>query len=179
VVVQATTALAGPCTGGTLCVANVGNAGVHNAHAPAFNDSYFSSAISPSWLLYMGGFTGATNQTLTLYGIGFGAGYVMSNGTPSTISLSTVNPGEYAPMTEFNNGATDWLFVGILESTSPNVGSLTINSFPGALTHSRIEGSGPSGMTIDNSSGSKQASSIYFGTQAANTAVKLTQAGLQ
>jgi hypothetical protein len=179
VLVQATTSLGGPCAGGTLCVANVGNAGVHNAHSPALNDSYFSSGTSANWLIYMGGFTGALN-TLTIYGASFSASRVMTTGTPTnTLNIAVVS-GEYAPFTEFKNGATDWLFGGILQNFLANMASFNINAFPGGTpTNTILEGSGPSGMIIDNSSASAQASNIYFATQGTNTAVKLTQAGFQ
>jgi hypothetical protein len=44
---------------------------------------------------------------------------------------------------------------------------------------SASEGSGTSAIIVDNSSGVPQASSVYFGVQVSNTAVKLTQSGLQ
>jgi hypothetical protein len=57
-----------------------------------------------------------------------------------------------------------------------------INAIPVSVTASTAEGSGTSGIVVDNVSGSAQASSIYFGVLApgtnANTAVKLTQTGL-
>ncbi len=180
VLVQATTSLSGPCAGGTLCVANIGNPGVHNAHSPALNDSYFSSGTSASWLIYMGGFTGIFNQTLTIYGVPFSASRVMSTGTPTNaLNLIILFSGEYSPLTEFKNGTTDWLFGSVLENLVPNIGSLNINTFPTGLSSNVLEGSGASGMVIDNSSASAQASSIYFGTQGTNNAVKLTQATLQ
>jgi hypothetical protein len=176
VLVQSTTSLGGPCAGGALCIANVGNAGAHNAHAPAFNDSYFSSATSANWLIYMGGFTGAANQ-LAVYGVTFNGARVMSAGTPAnTLGIAFVT-GEFAPFTEFKNGATDWLFGGILQGFLGNMGSFNINAFPTGASTTTLQGTGPSGMTIDNSSASGQASSIYFGAQGNNTAVKLTQLG--
>jgi hypothetical protein len=180
VLVQATTSLSGPCGGGTLCVANVGNAGVHNAHAPALNDSYYSSGTSANWIIYMGGFSGLLNQ-LTLYGVAFNGARVMTAGTPTNalnIPLPFVS-GEYTPLAEFKNGATDWLFGGILQNPLANMGSFNINTFPTGVTNSTLQGSGPSGIVVDNSSGSVQASNIYFATQGTNTAVKLTQAGFQ
>jgi hypothetical protein len=180
VLVQATTSLSGPCAGGTLCVATVGNPGVHPAHAPAFNDSYFTSATSANWRILQGGFTGGTSGTLTLYGATFSAARAMTTGTPaSTFTLGTT-PGEYAPLTEFKNGAINWLFVGVFVVTPANLGLLNINNFPPAgFTQTVLEGSGPSGMIVDNASASAQASSIYFGVAGPNQAVKLTQAGLQ
>jgi hypothetical protein len=178
VLVQATTSLGGPCAGGTLCVATVGNAGVHNAHAPALNDSYFSSGTSANWLIYMGGFSGALNG-LTVYGATFNGARALTAGTPGlALNIGGVS-GEYAPFTEFKNGATDWLFGGILQNLLANMASFNINAFPGGTTNTTLQGSGPSGMIVDNASASAQASSIYFGTQGTNNAVKLTQAGFQ
>ena len=178
VLVQSTTSLSGPCAGGTLCVANVGNAGAHNAHAPALNDSYFSSGTSANWLIYMGGFTGGLNQ-LAIYGVTFNGSRVMTAGTPTNVLGITLVTGEFAPFTEFKNGATDWLFGGILQGLLGNMGSFNINTFPAGATTTTLQGSGPGGMIVDNSSASAQASNIYFGTQGSNTAVKLTQVGFQ
>jgi hypothetical protein len=180
VLVQSTTSLGGPCAGGTLCVANIGNAGVHNAHAPALNDSYFSSGTSANWMIYLGGFSGLLNQ-LSLYGVTFSGARVMTSGTPANvfnIPLPFVT-AEYTPLAEFKNGATDWLFGGIIQNLLANMGSFNINNFPTAVTNSTLQGSGPSGIVVDNSSASNQASSIYFATQGTNNAVKLTQAAFQ
>src|SRR3979490_1770368 len=153
VIVQATTSLGGPCAGGTLCVANVGNAGVHNAHAPALNDSYFSSGTSANWIIYMGGFTGIFNSA-TLYGATFNGSRVMTAGTPTNTFNIPVVAGEFAPFAEFKNGATDWLFGGILQNALANMGSFNINTFPTNLTNTTLQGAGPSGIIIDNSSAS-------------------------
>lgn len=184
VLVQATTSLGGPCTGGTLCVATVGNPNVHSAHAPALNDNYFSSGTSTGWLLYMGGFTGGTSANLTLYGATFSGTRVMTTGTPGNAQVIGNRPGEYAPLTEFKNGANDLLFIGVIVNLT-DMAVMNINAFPTAApTTTAMEGLGISGMVVDNSSGSAQASSIYFGTlgttaQGGNNAVKLTQSGLQ
>jgi len=55
------------------------------------------------------------------------------------------------------------------------------NSFPpaGATGATATETGGTSGIIVDNTSGSAQASSIYFSNLGSNTAVKLTQSGLQ
>jgi hypothetical protein len=62
------------------------------------------------------------------------------------------------------------VFVGLFPTSFPPSG------VAGATT---AEGSGTTGMVVDNVSASAQASSIYFGVLASNTAVKLTQSGLQ
>jgi hypothetical protein len=103
----------------------------------------------------------------------------MSTGAAANVLNLGAITGEFAPFAEFKNGATDWLFGGILQNAIANMGSFNINTFPAGLTHTSLQGSGPSGIIIDNSSASAQASNIYFATQGTNTAVKLTQAGFQ
>ena len=102
------------------------------------------------------------------------------SGTPgNSYDYGTIE-GEYAPLTEFKNGSTDQLFFGLLlpSGTALNLGNFNINSFPSTVPPGVGEGNGPTGMIVDNVSTSAQASSIYFGVQGSNTAVKLTQAGL-
>jgi hypothetical protein len=77
------------------------------------------------------------------------------------------------------------------ENRDPNIGLFHINSFPASATlaASTQEGSGTSGMVVDNISSSAQASSVYFGALSTTAtcgiggtggcAVKLTQAGLE
>ena len=172
VVVQATTALGG------LRVATVGVNGLFSVHSPAFNDAYFSSPTSSSWLLYQLAY--ASNGAVTMYGMTFSAARVMTAGAPTaahSFNIGTV-VAEYAPTTEFINGGTDRLFLGLLK-TGANFDAFPINTFPTVIPTPLTEGNGPSGMVVDNVSASAQASSIYFGTQGTNTAVKLTQATLQ
>jgi hypothetical protein len=94
------------------------------------------------------------------------------------------------------NGSTDRLYAGAFANLSPNFieynltdfGSLFPNSFPpvnssGPAGASTAEGSGTTGIVVDNVSSAVQASSIYFGVLSpgtnANSAVKLTQSTLQ
>jgi hypothetical protein len=158
--------------------ATVGGGGFHNLRAPTFNDPYFSSAAPATWLIYAAAFD-ATAANLVLYGVTFDVSRNMSIGTPP-ISRQLIlgnRVAEYSPLLEFKNGATDWLFLGVLV-TPPDIGRLNINAFPLSVT-TASSGNGTSGMVIDNSSASVQASSIYFGTVGTNNAVKLTQSGLQ
>jgi hypothetical protein len=76
------------------------------------------------------------------------------------------------------NGATDHLFVSGLAAISPNFIASDITALPATTSATTAEGSGTSAIIVDNSSGSAQASSIYFGVLGSNTAVKLTQSGL-
>ncbi len=59
VLVQATTTLS------AARVALLGDAGIHPLHAPAFNDPYFSSATSTSWLIYAAAYD-ATGSSVPL-----------------------------------------------------------------------------------------------------------------
>jgi hypothetical protein len=202
VVVQATTTLSSsvavPIGAGNQC----------NMHAPSFSNAYYTSPTTAGALIYVAGVTGTVSQpcspsstttgVITIYGIGFGAGGVMTSGTPAHSFSAGGGPGaEWAPLLEFYNVTTaiDWLFVGALQSGQTNMGEANITAgFPGGVSSNlATEGLGPSGMIVDNDSASAQAASIYFnalGENAACTnntvltdtggcAVKLTQAGLQ
>jgi hypothetical protein len=162
-------------------VATIGPGGQFNIHSPAFNDPYYTSTTSTSWILYAASLVlnkGAYD--VNLFGITFDASRNMQTGTPgNSYDYGTIE-GEYAPLTEFKNGSTDQLFFGLLlpSGTALNLGNFNINSFPSTVPPGVGEGNGPTGMIVDNVSTSAQASSIYFGVQGSNTAVKLTQAGL-
>ena len=179
VLVQAKTSLAGPCAGGTLCVATFGVSGQFSLHAPAFNDAYFSNATSTTWLIYQTAYSSAAN--LTLYAATFSATRTLTPGAAANTFDFGTHMGEFAPSTEFINAGTDQLFFGVLHAPVVNVldlGNFPINTFPTGTPPGFSAGSGPSGMIVDNSSASLQASSIYFGAQGNNTAVKLTQVNL-
>ena len=117
-----------------------------------------------------------------------------SGAAANGFAVSGSSANELSPTTEFLNGSTDQLFVSGLSSNNPNFveyniasGSPLVNTFPttfppvdgsNAVGASTAEGSGSSGIIVDNDSGSAQASSIYIGVLVSNTAVKLTQSGL-
>jgi hypothetical protein len=183
VIVQATTSLGGPCAG-ALCIATAGVSGVFPLHSPAFNDPYFTSNSSTTWLLYQMAYSSAAN--LTLYAVNFGASRTLTAGAAAKSLNFGTHMGEYAPITEFDNAGTDRLFFSIAHAPAAsvlNLGACPINTFPTGAPPGVSEGAGTSGMVVDNSSASNQASSIYFanlGTtaQGGNVAVKLTQANL-
>jgi hypothetical protein len=156
--------------------ATLGGAGLHNVHAPAFNDAYYSSAVTTTWLVYAAAFD-ATGANLELYGATFSANGTMTAGAPAHILALGNRVAEYCPLTEFKSGATDWLFLSVAV-VPPDIGQLNINAFPTTVTVAN-NGNGTSGMVVDNASASTQASSFYFSTLSTNNAVKLTQAGLQ
>jgi hypothetical protein len=164
-------------------VAPLGTGAAFNLHAPSFNNAYFNGTLANS-LLYDWAVSGGL---ITLYGVPFSAGQVMNPLATTSISVSGSTAVELSPTTEFLNGATDQLFVsGLLLTATVNVIKSNITNFPtaGTLTAGTAnEGTGTSGIIVDNNSGSAQASSIYFGVLGAaapngNNAVKLTQSGL-
>ena len=195
-------AVAGASSGGTEVVvqakstdlsssviATLGAGGAFNMHAPAVNNVYLSSGPGTAGaLLYEWGLN-AGNSAITLYGIGF-TGTTMNSGTPpvgTTLVGTGSTPVELSPVTEFNNGATDQLFVsGLTPTVTTNFIEYNINTFPttflpsGAAGATKTEGNGTSGIIVDNASSSAQASSVYFGELGAGNlnAVKLTQSGL-
>lgn len=194
VLVQASTTL------GKHTTVPVGAASVFNLHEPAFSNAYYTSPTASGALIYVAAYDAAGDQ-IELYAYCFNSSSVVSNcpgvspAGPEAVSLNTQSGSEleYAPLTEIYNTATsnDWLFVSVLQNRNPNIGLFNINSFPSSATlaASTQEGSGTSGMIVDNNSSSAQASSIYFGALSTTSscgaggtggcAVKLTQAGLQ
>jgi hypothetical protein len=194
VLVQASTTL------GTHTTVTVGAANIFNLHEPAFSNAYYTSPTAAGALIYVAAYNSAGNE-IELYAYCFNGSSALANcpgvtpAGPETAILNTSAGSqlEYAPLTEFYNLTTsnDWLFVSVLQNRDPNIGLFNINSFPASATlaASTQEGSGTSGIVVDNDSSSGQASSIYFGaldTTAAcgaggtgGCAVKLTQATFQ
>src|SRR5579864_786164 len=194
-------AVAGASAGGTSVVvqaktadlssavtAKLGAGGSFSLHAPSLSSGYFSSLNSTHWLLYEWALN-AAGTGIELYGSTFSAGHIMNGGAPAdTLMVGGSTPVEFSPTTEFLNGATDQLYVSGLTGVSPNFIDYNLtaflalfpNSFPpvGATGSTATETGGTSGIIIDNTSGSAQASSIYFGAIGTNSAVKLTQSGL-
>jgi hypothetical protein len=162
--------------------ATLGVGASHPLHAPAFNNAYFNSGTIANWLIYDWA-VNASNQ-VTLYGVTFAAGHAMTSGAAANNFPIVGSVGvELSPVTEFLNGATDQLFVSGLVNASPNFIENNINTFPAAVLASTAEGTGTSGIVVDNNSADAEASSIYFGVLGAaapngNSAVKLTQTGL-
>jgi hypothetical protein len=184
--------------------ATYGTGGLFNVHLPSFNEAYFTSAFSTvanvqgstsggvtttgstsNWQIYNWVDSGdSVNGLATVYGVGFNNLHVMTAGAAANFfKLSGSVSTEWSPTTELLNGGNDRLFVSALEgSAPPNFFAYLINSAPNAYPPTggatATEGSGTSAIVVDNVSASAQASSIYFGAQVANTAVKLTQSGL-
>jgi hypothetical protein len=91
-----------------------------------------------------------------------------------------------SPITTFFNGTTDYLFSSSLNAAGDSGVvnyDITGGTFPASNLAFTAEGEGTSGIIVDNDSSDAQASSIYFGVLGtgtnANSAVKLTQSGLE
>jgi hypothetical protein len=168
--------------------AQLGAGGSFNLHAPSFSSGYFSSVTTTDWLIYDWALN-AAGTNINLYAATFSAGHNMNGGPAAdSIAVAASSAVELSPTTEFLNGATDQLFVSGLTNASPNFIEYNLTAFPGLFPNSfppvgatgatAAETGGTSGIIVDNTSGSAQASSIYFGTIGTNSAVKLTQSGL-
>jgi hypothetical protein len=116
----------------------------------------------------------------------------MSGGTPADVDvLGFPGPVDFSPFTSFLSAAApaeDRLFESAISGAfagnlaSFNIGDLVGHppaGFPTALEHFATEGSGTTGIVVDNASAQTQADSLYFGVLVSNTAVKLTQSALQ
>jgi hypothetical protein len=160
--------------------ATLGGGGLRNLHAPAFNDAYYTGILANSILYEV-----APNSTgITVYGATFNGSRIMTSGTPTNAISFGVGTQEISPLTEFKTtGGEDRFFESLQSSASGNLASYRIDlGFPTGLESFATEGAGTTGIVVDNVAtgvGNAQANSIYFGALGANTAVKLTQGGLQ
>jgi hypothetical protein len=187
-------------------VAHIGAGNQCNIHAPAFSNAYYTSPTTAGALVYVAGVSGAVTQpctanstggSLSLFGVGFGSGGILTAGAPAHSDTDVGTPGnEWSPLLEFYNSTTgvDWLFAGVIDNPPPDLASVNITAgFPAGFGAVTTEGLGTSGMIVDNNSSSAQAASIYFNSLMQNAtcsnttssaatggcAVKLTQAGLE
>ena len=146
-----------------------------------------------NWQILEWADSGVAGSPVTLYGVGFNSSHVMTSGAAGNfLQIGGSTSVEFSPVTEFMNGSTDQVFVSGLLNAPPNFIEYNLTDFSGLFPNvlfpifgsspvgaSTGEGSGTTGMVVDNVSASGQASSIYFGVLGSNTAVKLTQSGLQ
>ena len=174
----------------------------------AFDNNYYNNGpFSTLSTLYSCGTDTTTTNAQDLFAIGFNPGSGLAKTTPVMPANKNVNPtngtlnGTCSPITEFFDGTTDRIFVGMGEhvaTTGANVVQMwnvttqltSASDTPTAQAAGYLGGA--SGLVIDNSaSGTAQAESVYFTTLAANAtspgtcgannycAVKLTQGALQ
>jgi hypothetical protein len=160
-----------------------------------------SSNTSPGtisdWQILEWADSGVAGSPVTLYGVGFNGSHVMNSGAAGNfLQVSSSTSVEFSPVLQFMSGGTDRLYISGLADAPPNLFEYNLTNFPNLFPNvlmaingsnaagaSTGEGSGTTGMVVDNVSASAQASSIYFGVLGpsglnANSAVKLTQSGL-
>lgn len=166
-----------------------------------FDNKYYTDGPAMGSLYACGTQLGA-NTKPALYTLSFQANGIL-NTTPAMSNNRNINSpanpnGTCSPLTEFHDGTSDRLFVGVgaIGSTAgANLVTMWIitdritsnTATPAASATNELGGT--SGISVDNNSPLPQASSIYFGTLAKGTtapcgsglfcAVKLTQAALQ
>jgi hypothetical protein len=170
-----------------VVTATLGKGGSFSLHSPAFSNGYFTSVSTTHWLLYERALS-TTGTNINLWAATFSAGHVMNSGTPAdSLTVGGSMPVEFSPLTEFQNGVNDQVFVSGLTAVTPNFVEYSMNAFlalfptsfpPGANGATGSETGGTSGMVVDDNSGSAQVSSIYFGTLTGDAAIKVTQSGL-
>jgi hypothetical protein len=170
------------------------NGTVSNVQGTVNGGTTSTTGSTSNWQIYEWADSGVAGSPATLYGVGFNSSHAMTPGPASNfIQITGSTDAEFSPLTQLLNGSTDQLFVSaLLAATSPpntivyNLTDFTPGLFPntfpllsGPAGATATEGSGTTGMVVDNVGTQAQASSIYFGALVANTAVKLTQSGLQ
>jgi hypothetical protein len=172
----------------------------------AFDNNYFNFGPKDARsTFYSCGTDAAATTTQDLFAISFNPSTGMVNTTPAMPANKNVNPGglhgNCSPITEFFDGTTDRIFVGMGQHNSANganvvtMWNVTTQLTSAATTPTATAAGyvgGSSGIVIDNNaSGTPQAESIYFTTLFVNAtrpgicgafqycAVKLTQSALQ
>lgn len=189
---QTDTSLANPRS---IVIGNVAGSARPNqpGHAGAFDNAYYSSS-SPSitGYLYVCGITSATSDVATLYRIGFSSTGVMNTTTASGPLAMSSSTSECSPITEFLNGSTDRIFLGVKANgnlagtcagTCTGGGCLysfdVTSTFPTTCSAKLTSASGTSGVIIDNDNGTSGASQVYFTPLTGNNgATQASQAGL-
>lgn len=195
----------------TLATAAVVNLGPTNTNAypilfyGAYDNSYFKNGPkSAASTLYSCGTDPTNTASQDLYAINFNAGTGVMNTAPVMSANTTVNPGGKngicSPITEFYDGTTDRIFVGMGDhnaTTGANVVSMydVTTQLTNPTTAPKAQATkylgGSSGLIVDNNASlTPQAESVYFTTLATSgtsttcgannfCAVKLTQSLLK
>ena len=162
----------------------LGQGGV-NLYTGAFNNGYWGTTPQTSGDYFVCG-TGAADTTPWIYWVGFSSYPTMDSAIAGSVTRSSPAGSPCVPFTEFYNpninlggvtGDHDELMGGVVAAgTSGLMITDDISTLPllRGLNDVNYAG-GVSGVIVDNVSTSNQASSMYFGTLTAHTAIKLTQ----
>lgn len=179
VVAQLTMSLTGEVT------VPIGAGGV-NTYSGAFDNEYWGAAPSTGELFVCG--TAPTTTYPYLYWIGFTAYPTMNSAATNSVYQLDQPNVPCIPLTEFYNpnlklggvaADHDLLMTGLVSNTWGYLATFDISSGSPTLLDDVSYPGGISGIIVDNDSLDGQASSMYFGTLTANTAIKLTQLNLQ
>lgn len=193
---------------------SLGTGTAHHLHSGAFDNTYLTGNGSAGFL-YTCGSSGTSAPTIQRIGFTnsgrapaspFANPVGTMNAAVDAVTLAVAtNSAECSPVTEFFNAnapaaSRDQIFFGVQTLGSGTncagagcVMSVNVTGTPGTLSiaNSIAEVGGPSGIVVDNSSASGQASSLYFSNQGNSTAgnqcnaitgvgcaIKVTQSGL-
>jgi hypothetical protein len=162
----------------------LGLGGVNLYHG-AFNNAYWGATPATSGDLFVCG-TGSADTTPWIYWVGFSSYPTMDATLAGSVTRSGPAGSPCVPFTEFYNpninlggvpGHHDELMGGIVAAgTSGLMITDDISVLPLLQGLNDVtEAGGVSGVIVDNTSTSAQASSMYFGTLTGHAAVKLTQ----
>jgi len=191
VVAQADTEL----STGSRVVVNVGyRNSAATSFAPDLNNSYYQGTYATAFL-YVVGNDNTTTRVPALYRIGFNSAWRLNSTIadgPLNLAITTVSGRSSSPLTTFYNSrlVKDFLFVGVSDNCRSGVTGGCIRSiditnpaaFPTPASVNSVilpAAGGTSGITVDNISAAREASSVYYVTLSGNTLVKATQATLQ
>jgi len=162
----------------------------------AFDNLYYTN-ISSGHMYVCGNAEGST--TPTLWRVGFRSnGTIDTSNDGSSFTLADATGVNCSPLTEVYNGNEneDYLFLGVsghgFTSGRNNCGGTAClasfvlpasgNSVPTAasatMTSTYTGTTGPSGIIVDNVSGTNGASQVYFGAPTLNLGVQASQSGL-
>jgi hypothetical protein len=152
----------------------------------AFDHNYFTNGPkSAASTLYSCGTDSTTRTAQDLFAISFNPTTGLANTTPAMSTNKNVNPGGQngvcSPLTEFFDGTTDRLFVGMgMPGATSGANVVTMWNITHQLTSATTTPTvttptaylgGTSGISADNNaSGVAQAQSIYFSTEEVGTA---------
>jgi len=173
-----------------------GNTYTSNARIGAFDNSYYTNGPSAGHLYVCApNNDGSTHYNgAALYSIGFTSGVMNTSTTGGPLDMVSASPAsgstvdDCSPLTEFYNGTTDYLFVGVAENgalagctgttTAGCLYNFNINSFPsGSVTGLAVTGN-TSGIVIDNNVTTPvTGSQIYFTNLASQTCNGNTKTG--
>jgi hypothetical protein len=158
-----------------------------------FDEDYYNG-VAASARLYVVGNDSSGNRIPALFGIGFNAAMKMNNVTsdgPLLLTRGTVAGVSASTVTAFFNPTQNkqFLFVSVTNNCSTAIAggcirSLDVsgNTFPTAGTVNNVvfaAAGGTTSISVDNTSLSAGAASVYYMTLTGKTLVKATQAGLQ